>query len=327
MLRSPTVTARVSGRSRAPPHARHGISRMNCSSFSRWLSESVSTCRRSTFGTTPSYVVQYERVPPVPVLVLDVDLLVRAVQERRRGPSSGASSTGSSSREAVRRRPRPRGPGSSTRAVALAHGASAPSRDRTGRGRGRRARRRPRAASPRPSQVVARAVRGVEREVPRLRARRTRARERARERLARRSGRSSCPRASHRDRRDPLRQLAGPSRSSRRPAGGCPAWRRAGRRRPRSCACRSSGQPDRLGELADLAVDPGPREPLAREVLRGASRTPPCDPGRPARAPGTACPRAARITWSTICSGVWRPIGRPHLGQCGCPTRAYSTRR
>ena len=70
MLRSPTVTARVSGRSRAPPHARHGTSRMNSSSRSRWLSESVSTCRRSTTGTTPSYVVQYERVRPYRFLYL-----------------------------------------------------------------------------------------------------------------------------------------------------------------------------------------------------------------------------------------------------------------
>ena len=44
-----------------------------------------------------------------------------------------------------------------------------------------------------------------------------------------------------RDRRRCPRRARARSRSSRRPAGGCRAWRRAGRRRPRSCACRSSG--------------------------------------------------------------------------------------
>src|SRR5205809_4654147 len=42
MLRSPIVTASVSGRRRWPLHARHGISRMNCSSFSRAASDSRS---------------------------------------------------------------------------------------------------------------------------------------------------------------------------------------------------------------------------------------------------------------------------------------------
>ncbi len=64
MFTASIVTARLSGRRRAPRHVRHGTSRMYCSSRSRWLSESVSSYRRSTAGTTPSYVVQYERVRP-----------------------------------------------------------------------------------------------------------------------------------------------------------------------------------------------------------------------------------------------------------------------
>ena len=64
MFLPPIVTARVSGRSRAPLHARHGISRMNCSSFSRAASESVSAWRRSMFGMAPSNVVQYARCRP-----------------------------------------------------------------------------------------------------------------------------------------------------------------------------------------------------------------------------------------------------------------------
>ena len=42
MFSPSTVTASVSGRRRWPLQARHGISRMNCSSFSRWASDSVS---------------------------------------------------------------------------------------------------------------------------------------------------------------------------------------------------------------------------------------------------------------------------------------------
>ncbi len=64
MLRPPTVTASDSGRRRIPLHARHGISRMNCSSCSRWDSDSVSWWRRSTLFTTPSKVVWYERWRP-----------------------------------------------------------------------------------------------------------------------------------------------------------------------------------------------------------------------------------------------------------------------
>ena len=58
MFSPPTVTARVSGRRRAPLQARQGTSRMYCSSRSRWVSEPASRWRRSTFGTMPSNVLQ-----------------------------------------------------------------------------------------------------------------------------------------------------------------------------------------------------------------------------------------------------------------------------
>src|SRR5438105_1513455 len=64
MLTPPTVTASDSGFSRAPLHARHGTSRMNCSMRSLAVSDSACEWRRSTFGTTPSYVVQYDRTRP-----------------------------------------------------------------------------------------------------------------------------------------------------------------------------------------------------------------------------------------------------------------------
>ena len=38
-------------------------------------------------------------------------------------------------------------------------------------------------------------------------------------------------------------------------------------------------------------------------------------------------PSSSSSTRSTICCGVCRAIGRPHTGQCGRPTRAYSNRR
>ena len=38
-------------------------------------------------------------------------------------------------------------------------------------------------------------------------------------------------------------------------------------------------------------------------------------------------PSAIASTRSTICCGVCRLIGRPQFGQCGSPTRAYSSRR
>ena len=81
MFRSPTVTARVSGRSRAPLHARHGISRMNCSSLSRAVSESVSAWRRSMFGIGALVGGPVGALPVVAVLVPDVDRLVGPVEQ------------------------------------------------------------------------------------------------------------------------------------------------------------------------------------------------------------------------------------------------------
>ena len=71
----------------------------------------------------------------------------------------------------------------------------------------------------------------------------------------------------HRDRRDALGELE--RRLDR--VGDAPAdvglARRAGRRPPRSCACRSSASRIGSDELAHLAVDARPREPLARELV------------------------------------------------------------
>ena len=38
-------------------------------------------------------------------------------------------------------------------------------------------------------------------------------------------------------------------------------------------------------------------------------------------------PSSSSITRSTICCGLCRAIGLPQIGQCGFPTRAYSSRR
>src|SRR5439155_18147386 len=64
MFSPPTVTASDSGFRRAPLHARHGTSRMNCSRRSRCVSDSAWEWRRSRFGTMPSNAVQYERGRP-----------------------------------------------------------------------------------------------------------------------------------------------------------------------------------------------------------------------------------------------------------------------
>ena len=54
MWRSLIVTARLSGLSRAPPHAVHGTSRMYPSNCSRAQSLSASWWRRLIHGITPS---------------------------------------------------------------------------------------------------------------------------------------------------------------------------------------------------------------------------------------------------------------------------------
>ena len=58
MLRSLIVTASVAGRSRAPPHAEHGTSRMYPSYCSRAQSLSLPSWRRLIHGITPSYSVE-----------------------------------------------------------------------------------------------------------------------------------------------------------------------------------------------------------------------------------------------------------------------------
>ena len=290
MLRPPTVTASVSGLRRAPLHDRHGISRMNCSSFSRGA---VGV----GLGVAPLDVREHALVggpvralPAVPVLVADVDLLVGAVQQdlarglRQLLPRHVE-------REPVRLGRPPRGPGTSTRGVELAHGAIAPSFDRQVGVRddelGVDLEAGPEAVAGR-----ARAVRRVEREVARRQLVERQAAVRARELLRevldllvpRRVVRPRSPRCPRRAR--------APSRSSRRPDGGCRASRRAGRRRPRSCACRSSGDGSaRRGRGPRRRSERG-GSPSARG-LRGACRTRPCGPGRSGPAPGTGCPRAA----------------------------------
>jgi hypothetical protein len=124
----------------------------------------------------------------------------------------------------------------------------------------------------------------------------------------------------------PRRRAAAPSRSSRPAAGGCPPSARAGRPPPRWCACGSwrASAPRRSG---------GPRRrrgrastPRSTAAGTGAA----CSPLRP-RTTGARTwnrvPGGSSWTWSTICSAVWRAIGRPQFGQCGCPMRAYSSRR
>src|SRR5262249_25435301 len=54
MLRPSTLTARVSGRRRAPPQTSHGWTDMYFSSSSRRDSDCVSLYRRARIGSTPS---------------------------------------------------------------------------------------------------------------------------------------------------------------------------------------------------------------------------------------------------------------------------------
>ena len=71
---------------------------------------------------------------------------------------------------------------------------------------------------------------------------------------------------------------------------------------------------------------------LAREKpLAWSSRSSsPYSPLRP-RTTGASTwnlvPSSSSSTRSTICCGLCRAIGLPQIGQCGLPTRAYSSRR
>ncbi len=64
MLRPPTVTAIVSGRSRPPPHAVHGRLLIYFSISARCQLDVVSRWRRCSCGTTPSNVDSYTRLRP-----------------------------------------------------------------------------------------------------------------------------------------------------------------------------------------------------------------------------------------------------------------------
>ena len=79
MLRPATVTASASGLSRAPPHAGHGRSDMNCSTESRTAWDIDVACWRRSCGRTPSNQPQ---LPPL------LRRLPRYTRSRRRGPSS-----------------------------------------------------------------------------------------------------------------------------------------------------------------------------------------------------------------------------------------------
>ncbi len=263
---------------------------MNCSSFSR--------CDvRVGLAVTPLDVGDHAFVggpvralAAVPVLVPDVDLLVAAVQQHVALLLRQRVGTGCRGRcRALRRRPRARG--SSTRAWRSPRARARPrSTERSGSGTTSSGSTSSRVPSP--SQVGTGAVRRVEREVARghlvEREAAVGAGERLREVLellgpvvGLRPRSTRCP-----------RRARARSRSNRRRAGGCRAWRRAGRRRPRSCACRSSG-----AGSARRARGPrrrcGPAGSPCARARRAASRTRPCGPGRPAPAPGSGCPRAA----------------------------------
>ncbi len=260
--------------------------------------------------------------PSVPVLVPDVDLGVRAVEHdvprrlreplpRRRG------------REPVRLRHRVED------AVPVLEPPARPRRERALGDRQVRVGHDELGVDlePRPEPVagLARAVRRVEREVPRLQLVEREAVERARERLAVRLHVLAVV-GLDRDRGEALGQLERGLDRVGHPAsdvglGDEPVDHDLDR------VLVVLREPDRLGRGRGPRRRSAPgRTPSARAPA-AASRTRPCGPGRPARGPGTASPPGAARTWSTICSGVCRPIGRPHFGQCGWPIRAYSTRR
>ena len=265
-------------------------------------------------------------LPAVAVPVPDVDLLVASRTGGSRGRLLGEPLPRRVEVEAVgaRRRPRARGP--STPAWPLAHGASAPSCDRqVGVGHDELGVD----LEPRAEAVAgrARAVRRVEREVPRRQLVEARCRSTCTRATARSSGSPRGPSwVCDGDRGDALGELErGLDRVGHAPAdvglGDQPVDHDLDR------VLVGLRQPDRL------ARGRGPR----RRSGRGGT---PCAPARRAacsysplrpRTTGASTwnlvPSGSSITWSTIWSGVWRPIGRPHLGQCGCPTRAYSTRR
>jgi hypothetical protein len=82
----------------------------------------------------------------------------------------------------------------------------------------------------------------------------------------------------------------------------------------------------RLGERDDLAVDPGPGEPLGLQLGEQVDIL----PFRPWTTGARIWNRVrsgSSSSRSTICCGLCRVIGSPQVGQCGRPTRANSSRR
>ena len=201
--------------------------------------------------------------PSVPVLVLHVDLLVRAVQDDVADLLRELLPRGLR-REAVRVRDGVQDP------VPVLDPAARPRRERALGDRqvgvGDDERGVDLEADAEAVAGLARAVRRVEREVPRLELVEREPVERARQGLA--VGLDVLAVVGlHRDRDEPLRQLQGRLDRVRDP----PPDVRLGDEPVDDDLDRVlvvAGEPDRLGQLADLPVDPGPDEPLAREVLQ-----------------------------------------------------------
>ena len=270
--------------------SRHGISRMNCSSFSRWR---VGV----GLGVPPLDVREHPLVggvvralAVVPVLVADVDLLVRAVEDHVARAPSGASSTACRARTRAPRPP-PRARGTSTPACCWPTARCAPSLIvRSGSGTTSSASTSSR--DPEPVARLARAVRRVEREVPGRELVERQPAERARERLREVLDLLAAVVRLDRDRRDALGEL---ERGLDR-VGDAAADVGLGDQAVDDDLDRVLvvlRQADRLGELAHLAVDPGAREPLPRQVAEQLLVLALAPPDHRAPAPGTSCPPAA----------------------------------
>ena len=84
--------------------------------------------------------------------------------------------------------------------------------------------------------------------------------------------------------------------------------------------CRSSRRSSLSWTIA--AVDAGPHEALLQQVVEQVAVFPLLAADQRGQHDETACPPASGQIRSMICSRVWAVIGRPHCGQCPCPTRA-----
>jgi hypothetical protein len=83
---------------------------------------------------------------------------------------------------------------------------------------------------------------------------------------------------------------------------------------------------DGLVEVADFAVDADADEASLARLFEDADVLPLLRAGERRQQGGGGSPAGRRGSASTICWTVWRSMGRPHLGQCGVPTRAQSRR-